>query len=169
MLQRLFLFAFVFISLTACSQTYYIVRHGEKAIVEGNTNPNMSATNPPLSDAGKARAEALKEVLKNDKIGHIFSTNTIRTRSTAEPLSVFLNVPIETYNPRPDSAFIAQLRTLKKNVLIVGHSNTVDDIVNMLTKEQKIPKDLEDSEYNNLFVVTVKGDKVTFERKTFGN
>jgi broad specificity phosphatase PhoE len=164
MLKRIFLFAFVFISLTACSQTYYIVRHGEKAVVEGN----MDATNPPLSDAGKARAEALRELLKNEKIGHIFSTNTIRTRSTAEPLSTLLNVPIETYSPRPDSLFIAQLRSLKKNVLIVGHSNTVDDIVNMLTKEQKVPKDLEDSEFNNLFIVTVKGDKVTFERKTFG-
>lgn len=168
MLKRIFLFALVLLSLTACSQTYYIVRHGEKAVVDANANPNMSATNPPLSDAGKARAEALKELLKNEKITHIFSTNTIRTRSTAEPLSVLLNVPIETYNPRPDSAFIAQLRSLKKNVLIVGHSNTVDDIVNMLTKEQKVPKDLEDNEYNNLFIVTVKGDKITFERKTYG-
>lgn len=164
MLKRIFLFAFVFISLTACSQTYYIVRHGEKAAATGE----MNATNPPLSDLGKARADALKEVLKNEKIGYIFSTNTIRTRSTAEPLSTLLNIPIETYNPRPDSAFISQLRSLKKNVLIVGHSNTVDDIVNMLTKEQKVPKDLEDSEYNNLFIVTVKGDKITFERKTYG-
>lgn len=164
MLKRIFLFAFVFISLTACSQTYYIVRHAEKAAVSGD----MNANNVPLSDAGKSRAEALKEVLKKEKIGHIFSTNTIRTKSTAEPLSKLLNIPIETYNPRPDSAFIAQLRSLKKNVLIVGHSNTVDDIVNMLVKEQKVPKDLEDSEYNNLFIVKVKKKKVTFERRAYG-
>lgn len=168
MLKRIFLVAFVFISLTAASQTYYIVRHGEKAVVEGSTDPGMSANNPPLSDAGKARAEALKELLKNEKIGHIFSTNTLRTRSTAEPLSMLLHIPIETYNSKPDSAFISQLRNLKSNTLIVGHSNTVDDIVNMLTREQKVPKDLEDTEYNNLFVVTVKGDKISFERRTYG-
>jgi broad specificity phosphatase PhoE len=165
MLKRIFLFALVFISLTACSQTYYIVRHGEKAAATGE----MNATDPPLSDAGKARAEALREVLKNEKIGHIFSTNTIRTRSTAAPLSTLLNIPITTYGPRPDSAFISHLKTLKNNVLIVGHSNTIDDVVNMLTKEQKVPKDLEDSEYNNLFIVIIKGDKVTFERRTYGN
>ncbi|MGB8195052.1 MAG: phosphoglycerate mutase family protein [Chitinophagaceae bacterium] len=156
----------LFISLTASSQTYYIVRHAEKAVANGN--PNMNATDPPLTDGGKARAEALKEALKNEKLGFIFSTNTIRTKSTAEPLSQYLSIPIQTYNPRPDSLFIQQLRLLKHNALIVGHSNTVDDIVNMLTKEQTIPKDLDDSEYDNLFIVRVKGDKVEFERKKYG-
>jgi hypothetical protein len=49
----------------------------------------------------------------------------------------------------------------------VGHSNTVDDIVNALTGEKSIPGDLQDSEYDNLFVVTYKGKKATFERLKF--
>src|SRR5215207_5574089 len=113
----------------------------------------MTATDPPLAETGKLRAQALKELLKNEKIGHIFSTNTLRTRSTVEPLSQYLNIPVQVYNPRPDSVFIQQLKGLKKDVLIVGHSNTVDDIVNMLTGQQTIPKDLKDSEYDNLFIV----------------
>ena len=71
-----------------------------------------------------------KEILKTKKIGYIFSTNTIRTRSTAEPVRAYFNLATEAYPPVPDSAFIARLKSLKKNTLIVGHSNTVDDIVN---------------------------------------
>jgi broad specificity phosphatase PhoE len=165
MLRRCLFVLSLFLSLTACSQTYYIVRHAEKASVNGNTN--MNATDPPLTDAGKERADALKELLKDEKIGHIFSTNTIRTRTTAEPLSKYLNVPIETYGPRPDAAFIEKLKSLKKNVVIVGHSNTIDDLVNMLCGEQKVPADIDESIYNNLFVVTIKNGKAEFEGRKY--
>ncbi|HEY0676737.1 MAG TPA: histidine phosphatase family protein [Chitinophagaceae bacterium] len=167
MLKLCALFLALCLSLTACTQTYYIVRHAEKAVVDGNTN--MMANDPPLTDKGKARAEALAEVLKTEKINHIFSTNTLRTRSTAEPLSRRLNLAIETYGSRPDSAFIKQLKGLNKNTLIVGHSNTVDDIVNMLCNETKIPADLGDAEYDNLFIVKMKNGKAVFERRKFGN
>ena len=155
----------LFISLTVCSQTYYIVRHAEKAVpVEGS---NMMANDPPLSDAGKARAQSLKELLKDKDIAYIYSTNTIRTRTTVEPLSQLSGITIQTYGPKPDSAFIQQLRSLNKNVLIVGHSNTVDDIVNMLCGEKKLPGDLPDSEYDNLFIVTKKNGKVLFDQRKF--
>ena len=152
--------------LTACRHTYYVVRHAEKGVAvpgEAMTSPD----NPKLSPAGEKRAEKLKEILKDKKIAYIFSTNTIRTITTAEPLATSLGITVEKYPARPDSAFIRKLRRLKKNVLIVGHSNTVDDIVNGLTGEQSIPGDLQDSEYDNLFVITYKGRKVTFERQKF--
>lgn len=125
------------------------------------------AKDPPLSDAGTARANALLQLLKNEKLAHIFSTNTIRTRTTAEPLSRHLGLAIQTYGPKPDSAFIQQLKALKKDALIVGHSNTVDDIVNMLCNEQKVPGDLADTEYDNLFIVTIKNGVAKFERRKY--
>ena len=77
--------------LTACSHTYYVVRHAEKANPSpGNTM--SSPNNPPLSDAGQQRAVALKETLKDSKIKYIFSTNTIRTTTTAEPLAKALGL-----------------------------------------------------------------------------
>lgn len=153
--------------LTACSHTYYVVRHAEKATPSpGNTM--SSPNNPPLSDAGQQRAEALKEMLKDSKIEYIYSTNTIRTTTTAEPLAKAKGITTQTYGPMPDSAFIQKLKGIKKNVLIVGHSNTVDDIVNGLTGTKTVPGDLPDSEYSNLFIVTYKGKKVRFERRTYG-
>lgn len=153
--------------LTACSHTYYVVRHAEKASPStGNTM--SSPNNPPLSFEGEQRAQALKETLKDSKIAYIFSTNTTRTISTAEPLRAQLGLTTEHYGPMPDSAFIQKLKGLKKNVLIVGHSNTVDDVVNGLTGKKTVPGDLPDSEYNSLFVVTYKGNKVSFEKRSFG-
>jgi phosphohistidine phosphatase SixA len=121
----------------------------------------------PLSELGKKRAESLKEVLKNKSISYIFSTNTIRTKTTAEPLANQLELKIEVYKPMPDSVFISNLKSLQKNTLIVGHSNTVDDIVNKLCGENKL-QDLKDDEYDNLFIVKKKGRRYIFSREKYG-
>ena len=169
MLKRGIFFCLLFISLTASSQTYYIVRHAEKAQVNGN--PNMSASNPPLSDMGKERAEALKDELKDKHITKIFSTDFIRTLSTAGPLSQAINVPVITYQPQSFEKFEPKGNNPREDsikILIVGHSNTVDDIVNFLCKAQKISGDLSDDEYDNLFIVTIRNGVATFERKKYG-
>ncbi|MGZ8516372.1 MAG: SixA phosphatase family protein [Chitinophagaceae bacterium] len=151
--------------VTACSRSIYIVRHAEKAVADGNT---MMSTDPPLTEAGKERAESLRETLKTKRIGYVFSTNTIRTKSTAEPVRAYYDLVIETYSPSPDTGFINLLRSLKKNTLVVGHSNTVDDIVNKLCGSIKIPGDLPETEYDNLFIVKKKGSKISFENKKYG-
>lgn len=154
--------------LTSCSHTYYIVRHAEKAVPSAGVAMN-TPDDPPLSEAGTKRAEALREVLKDKQVKNIFSTNTKRTLSTAEPLSTASGVAIQTYGPRPDSAFLNKLKRLQSNTLIVGHSNTVDEVVNGLIDKSQLT-DLADSEYNNLFVVQYKrflGTKISYERKKY--
>src|SRR5688572_9866421 len=153
--------------LTSCSRTFYIVRHAEKAAAGNNTT--MMNNNPPLTEAGEERAEALKNLLKTKKIDAIFSTNTIRAKSTAEPTRAYFNLAIATYSSLPDSAFITRLKSLKKNSLIVGHSNTVDDIVNKLCGSIKIPSDLSESAYDNLFVIKKRGRKLSFINKKYGS
>lgn len=163
-MNRFLLASIPAILLTACSHTYYVVRHAEKANQEANMSSDV-----PLSAAGQQRAEALKQELRGKKIVHVFSTNTLRTMATARPTAEYFHVSAQPYGPRPDSAFIAMLKKLKKNTLVVGHSNTVDDIVNGLTGSKSVAGDLQDSEYNNLFVIKLKGKKLKYERKTYGN
>lgn len=166
-MSRLSLIALLSILITSCGHTYYVVRHAEKA--QASTGTTMSSPNdPPLSAEGAARAEALKIELEGKKIKTIYSTKTIRTMTTAEPLAKAIGISIQNYGPRPDSAFINQLKTNKKNVLIVGHSNTVDEIVNGLTGQQSVAGDLQDSEYDNLFIIKYKGKKVSYVRKKYG-
>ena len=159
------------IILFSCSSVkYFVVRHAEKEIPSAGTVMNIP-NDPPLSPAGKVRAIELREELKDKNITHIFSTNTIRTISTAQPLNELRGATnIEIYNSKDSlDYFIQKLKAIKKgNSLIVGHSNTVDDIVNKLCGQIKVPKDLPDSEYDNLFIITKKGRKMKFENNTYG-
>jgi len=165
MYKSIFFIAVLFL-LSCKTTTYYIVRHAEK-----ETSTTISATtmtsDVPLSDAGKQRTEVLKDLLQKENIRHIFSTNFIRTKSTAQPLSDAIHVPIEIYDPK-DAGFVSKLKSLDGNILIVGHSNTIDDLVNELSGKKEINGDLPDSEYGDLFILKKKGNKISFEKKHFG-
>lgn len=170
-MPKIILYLFFLITVSSCgSVKYYIVRHAEKETASTGTTMN-TPDDPPLSAAGRVRAIELREVLKNKGIQYIFSTNTVRTISTAQPLNELRGeTQIETYNTRDSlDLFVSRLKAIQKgNSLIVGHSNTVDDIVNKLVGEIKVPKDLPDSEYDNLYIVTKKGNRFKFENKAYG-
>ena len=157
---------FLFLSaclLQACaSKTYYVFRHAEKEAQAANMSSDVA-----LSAAGQARAQALKSELQNKKVQHIFSTNTIRTKSTAQPLSDAISVAIQTYDHR-DTAFVSRVQALPKgNVLIIGHSNTVDDIVNKFYPQAQL-KDLPDIQYGDLFIIKQRGKKMNYTVKHVG-
>ena len=153
------------ILLTSCTRTIYVVRHAEK-IAPTDSVGKLMINDLPLSEAGKVRAIVLKEQLGKDHIKHIYSTNTSRTINTADPLSKAVNIPITVYN-NIDS-MVTAVRAQKGNTLVVGHSNTVDDIINKLTGETKIAADLKDHEYDNLFIIKLRGKKAFFRQRKYG-
>ncbi len=160
--MKLLLLLFTIAICVSCSNTYYIVRHADKATAA----PNMTS-DVPLSAEGKERAEVLKNNLRNKKIQQIFSTNTIRTRTTVEPLSIVSGVTIQTYDPR-DTGFVNRMKMLDKgNVLIVGHSNTVDDLVNSFLNKTQL-QDLPDAQYGDLFIIKKKGSGYKLSTRHFG-
>lgn len=157
-------FSFLLVLLVSCNRnTFYIVRHAEKATAA----PNMSS-DVLLSEAGQQRAIALKNILAKEKIVSIFSTQTIRTTSTAKPLAELKGITVQLYSPRDTvDRFISRLKSIKKgSVLIIGHSNTVDDLVNKMMG-QNLLTDLPETEYDNLFIVKRKGKKYLFEQKKY--
>jgi broad specificity phosphatase PhoE len=167
-MERLILILVACCLLTSCATTYYVVRHAEKEQPPAGTSANMmSANNPPLSKAGTERAEALKQLLQGKHIRYIYSTNTIRTVSTAAPLASEAGVTTSFYS-QVDREFITTLKSLKKNTLVVGHSNTVDDIIQQLTGTNHIPADLPDAAYDNLYIIKKKGKKMSFQATTYG-
>ena len=50
--------------------------------------------------------------------------------------------------------------------MVVGHSNTVDDIVNSLLGK-KVLNDLHDTQYGDLFMVKKKGKSLDYEARRF--
>ena len=100
--------------ITSCStRTYYIVRHADRV-------PGQDAITP----AGVARTRVLADSLRLKGIGRIFSTNTQRTRQTAQPLSEASSVPITLYSADTLAGFATYLKN-QPNSLVVGHSNTI--------------------------------------------
>jgi phosphohistidine phosphatase SixA len=164
-MQQIIVLILVSILITACSQKYFIVRHAEKA--QPSDGLVMSSPNdPPLTANGAVRAAVLAKRLANEKIRFIFSTNTIRTLSTAAPTANAFHLTVETYL-QADSLFIAELKQIRRNTLIVAHSNTVDDLVNLLAAKHCID-DLGDNSYDNLFIVRRKGSKYVFSAEKYG-
>lgn len=153
-------FAALFL-FTACkTTTYYVVRHAEK---EGGATMAMTA-DPPLSAEGQKQAIDLKNFLTNKNIRAIYSTNYARTISTAEPTRQLYGVTLKIYDPRKQEQLLGELKKISDgNVLVVGHSNTVDDVVNGLMGISELT-DLPETEYGSMFVVKKKGSNYSFEK-----
>ena len=131
-------------SFAGCTNYIYVVRHAEKAV--------SPPSDPPLTVAGQQRAVDLANLLKEKNIAFIYSTNTTRTLKTATPLSDSINKAITLYSPDTTALFVSKLKSLKSNVLVVGHSNTVLELLdsfNLSHNLQHIP----DDGFNNLFII----------------
>ncbi len=123
----------------------YLVRHGEK----------LADTDPGLTEKGIARAKALAALLKDAEITHVYSTDYKRTRMTAEPTASNSNVAVTLYDPRALKTFSDELavlaKSIKGNILVVGHSNTTPVVANFLTNGE-YPM-LNEDQYDHLYVV----------------
>ncbi len=91
-------------------------------------------------------------MLKDANISAIFTTEFKRTQQTATPLAKALGLTIKTMPASDTKGLIEQVRAAKGNVLIVGHSNTVPEIVKALGITT--PVTVGDTEFDNLFVIT---------------
>jgi broad specificity phosphatase PhoE len=127
--------------------TVFIVRHAEKA---------DNSKDAELSEAGRARAEALANMLKDSKISAIYTTEFKRTEQTAAPVAKALGLTVTTLPSENQTVLVAKLRTSTANSLVVGHGNTIPDVIKALGIPE--PVNIPDSDYDNLFVV-VLGEK----------
>ncbi|HUR99071.1 MAG TPA: phosphoglycerate mutase family protein [Pyrinomonadaceae bacterium] len=150
------LFALCFVGPAAAQKkTIILVRHAEKA--------DATSQDPDLSDAGKQRAERLAKIVKKYKPGAIYSTDFKRTRDTAAPVAARRKLKVETYDPKNPAALIdAMMKSKTKRFLVVGHSNTVPGLANLLGKKE-VFKNLDDAEYGVIWIVRIKDGQV---RKT---
>jgi broad specificity phosphatase PhoE len=142
-------------------QVVFVVRHAEK----------ISDEDERLTDAGRARAARLAEMLRKSGITAIYSTDTERTLGTARPLADALGLKIAIYEAsamsgKVDSAaFVERLRREAPRgvVLVVGHSNTVPSLLAALGCPEAVT--IAGEEYDNLFVVVPKeGGKAALAR-----
>jgi broad specificity phosphatase PhoE len=136
----------------AAQPTIFIVRHAERADVQAGAAPKMAA-DPELSEAGIARAESLAAMLKDAGITLIFATEFKRTQQTAAPLGKAVGQIVRTLSATNTVGLVNQLKAAKGNVLVVGHSNSIPDLLKGLGITA--PVTVNEQEYDNLFIVTL--------------
>jgi broad specificity phosphatase PhoE len=142
----------VWVWFTANSTTIVVIRHAEKEA--------SVAVDPPLSPAGEARAALLSRMFGNIKgagrLDAIYISPTLRSRLTAAPLAARLAIlPIEA--PQDDPKGLAR-RVLRENsgrrVLVVGHLDTVPEIVSMLAGRNDVAS-IDEQDFGEMYIVTV--------------
>ncbi len=139
--------------------TYYLIRHAEKV----HTDPNDQ--DPSLDIKGMVRAKGWAAYFEPIKIDKIYITKYKRTKQTASLIAQQKMVSPTRYEPSTiySEAFLRE--TNGKSVLIVGHSNTIPQLVNKLIGEEKF-KDMDDSDNTTLFKVTINGNDKKVETIT---
>lgn len=125
-------------------QAVFVVRHAEK----------ISESDERLTDAGRARAERLASILKDSGVTAIYSTDTERARDTAAPLAAAVGKPVRIYDKLAPLVERLRKENAKEVVLVVGHSNTVPELLKALGYAETIT--IASGEYDNLFVVVPK-------------
>jgi phosphohistidine phosphatase SixA len=144
----------VFSAHASAQGTVFLVRHAERAdTVTGG--PAMMGTDPSLSDAGHARAAALTTVLKDAGLTAIFVTEYKRTQETAAPIAKALALTPLIVSSKDTQALLAKLKDVTGNVLVVGHSNSVPEIIKGLGVGGA--PSIADDQYDQLFIVTRDG------------
>ncbi len=127
----------------------FFVRHAERAAISGRVPSDTG-----LSEAGQARAQSLAQALKDAHIAAIYTSEYKRTRETAAPLAQLSEVRPEIVPADDLRSLLAKIRASPGNVLVVGHSNSLPQIINALGVKSRVS--VTESDYDNLFLVVLE-------------
>ena len=128
----------------AAQQAVILVRHAEKA---------DSSKDSALSEAGRARAEALAVLVAPLGITAVYASECRRARLTAEPAAAALGLKVQTYAAGDAAGLAERLRTRHAGdtVLVIGHSNTLPELMRRLGHPSE--EIIADDDYGSLFVL----------------
>jgi phosphohistidine phosphatase SixA len=143
--------ALLLAGLAACATTraaaptgpsYYVMRHLQKA--EG--------ADPGLSEEGRANAELLAGWFGEDRPSAIYVSATRRAQETAAPVAARLGVTPKVYDPADTPGLVARVLAETGTVLVIGHTNTVPEIVERLGGVR--PPPIPESEFGAIWHVS---------------
>ncbi|KAA3621715.1 MAG: phosphoglycerate mutase [Flavobacterium sp.] len=144
---------------TVLTTKYYLIRHAEK----DRSDPENR--DPALTAEGTSRANGWAAYFDTISLDAIYATKYVRTVMTATPTAEMKKLNVLPYNPADLYNDDFKNSTHNKTVLIVGHSNTTPAFVNKIIGEEKYG-DMDDTDNNSLFVVTLRKDSTEVEIRT---
>ena len=128
--------------------TVLVVRHAEK-------NPHPAGGDAGLNTKGMLRAKELARVTRDAGIAAVYASQYGRARLTAEPVAAARADSVRTYDANRNDLLAARIRAQHagSTVLVVGHSDSVPELIEALTGERLLAG--ESVEYDRLYVVTL--------------
>ncbi len=132
---------------------FYVMRHLHKA--EGSADPGLTAE-------GQRQAQLLAGRLAARPPAVIYVTNTRRARETAAAIAAQLQLEPRIYDPRDTAGLVSDLQKDPNPALIIGHSNTVPEIVAALGGQRPAP--IAETEYGSIYHVSGPRRTVTVMR-----
>jgi len=132
--------------------TIIFVRHAEKAMAP--------ADDPVLSPAGERRAaELTRQLVDADVVAGVdavYATQYQRTQLTAAGLADALDLPINTYDAADTETVLETILKQHKGkiILVVGHSDTVPELIANLGASKKVPP-IAEAEYDNIYIISI--------------
>lgn len=130
----------------------YVMRHLHTA----------GGPNPDLTDVGHKTAALLVEWFKVDPPSVIYISSTKRAGQTAAPLAGALGIAPNVYDPADTAGLVELVRQESGTVLVVGHSNTVPQIIEMLGGER--PEDIAHDDFGDIWQLSWRAPHVTVQR-----
>src|SRR5262245_15946309 len=109
---------------------------------------------PRLSPAGTKRAATLARMLAGAGVTAIFTSSLRRTKDTAAPLAAQLSIAPSVIDD-DFAAAAAQVKAAGACVLVVGHSNTVPEIIKALGGPANVT--IGATEFDRMFVLALHG------------
>nr|MBI1229331.1 histidine phosphatase family protein [Cytophagales bacterium] len=137
------------------SRKLYIIRHAEKL---------SSGDDPELSQEGKLRADRIANLWSSRPIKAIYSTPTVRTRSTVGPLSSILELPITEYDVQNHDGLVNLIQSGSGDAVVVGHSNSIYQVANYFQDPDSLFNELDPSDYDTFFEVDIEKNEVARRR-----
>ena len=154
--------AFAAIALGACVSTQPAVAPTKLVFVTRHLQKLPDGADPALSPQGAAAAERLSAALADRNVTAIYATPTRRAMETAAPLARRTGLAITPYDPRNPQPLVEAAAAASGAVLVVGHSNTVPDLVARFGARTP-PPPMTEEDYGTVFVIDAEGGVDTFE------
>jgi broad specificity phosphatase PhoE len=109
-------------------KTIILLRHADITVPASGNVPDSH----PLNTAGKARATDLLNLLRNAGITSIFVSAAKRTQQTAAPIVAATGLTTTVQGDPAQLVPLIRAAAAGDTVLVVGHSNTVPQIITAL-------------------------------------
>lgn len=139
-----------------CALTVILTRHAEVV---------QAGSDPALSSQGRLRAELLAAMLRDTHLEAIFVTEFVRTQQTAQPSADLFHLQPQRIDEGNAAALVDSIRRVSGTVLVVGHSNTVPEVISMLGGPTV---QIRETEFDHLFIVTVAPERTSVLHLRYG-